>query len=129
MAEGPNDGVGDGQKAEENSAKLPEINLPMVVAPKLGAGEDDAMDDAAGEPAKETAAAPANATRFLVLAASVAFAAAFGSFVGSVSGSGFAHYLYSGEPASGVANTTDAMRDTKLELADLSALKMDLDTA
>jgi hypothetical protein len=129
MAEGPNDSAGEGEKPEGASAKLPELNLPMVVAPKLGAGEDETMDDAPGESADQSAApaAPIYSTRFLVLAASVAFAAAFGSFVGSVSGSGFAHYLSPGEPT--VASTSDAMRDTKLELADLSALKMDLDTA
>jgi hypothetical protein len=130
MAEGPNDSAGEGEKPESASAKLPEINLPMVVAPKLGTGEDEAMDEAPGEPADESAAAaaPAHSTRFLVLAASVAFAAAFGSFVGSVSGSGFAHYLSPGEPASAVANTADAVAGTKLD-ADLSAFKMDLDTA
>jgi hypothetical protein len=126
MAGGPdNDGDGEGEKAERAAAKLPEINLPMVVAPKLGAGEDEAMD----QPADETPAAPVHSTRFLMLAAAVAFAAAFGSFVGSVSGSGMARYLDPAEPAAGVANATDAMRELKLELADLSTIKADLDTA
>ena len=130
MAGGPdNAGDGEGEKAERAAAKLPEINLPMVVAPKLGAGEDEAMDQPAGEAADETPAAPVHSTRFLMLAAAVAFAAAFGSFVGSVSGSGMARYLYPVEPASGVANTTDAMRELKLELADLSTIKADLDNA
>ncbi len=64
-----------------------------------------------------------------MLAASVAFATAFGSFVGSVSGSGMARYLYPAEPAAGVANTTDVMRELKLELADISTIKADLDNA
>ena len=126
MAESADQG-GDGNKRE--TAKLPEINLPMVVAPKLGAGEDEAIDESVDADADETPAAAANSTRFLVLAASVAFAAAFGSFVGSVSGSGMARYLDPGEPAAGLANTTDAMRQLKLELTDLSTIKADLDTA
>jgi hypothetical protein len=126
MAESADQG-GDGNKRE--TAKLPEINLPMVVAPKLGAGDDEAIDESVDADADETPAAAANSTRFLVLAASVAFAAAFGSFVGSVSGSGMARYLDPGEPAAGLANTTDAMRQLKLELTDLSTIKADLDTA
>jgi len=126
MAENPDDRSGDSERAERKAAKLPEINLPMVVAPKLGAGEDDAVEEPAAGPA---APSRAHSTRFLVLAASVAFAAAFGSFVGSVSGSGMARYLYPVEPAPSVANTTDAMRELKLELADLSVIKTDLDTA
>jgi len=129
MAEGPNDSAGESQKPEGTSAKLPEINLPMVVAPKLGADEDEFAEETEEPEAVAAAAASASSTRFLVLAASVAFAAAFGSFVGSVSGSAFAHFLSPDEPTSGVASTSDAMRDTKLELAGLSALKMDLDTA
>jgi hypothetical protein len=131
MAQSPDNSAGDGEKAEPAAAKSHEINLPMVVAPKLGAGEDEAIDETAGETAAETAApaAPVNSTRFLVLAASVAFAAAFGSFVGSVSGSGLARFIYPAEPVSGVANTTDAMRDMNLELADLSAIRADVDSA
>ncbi len=138
MAENPGDSSGDSEQGRSDAdkphgSKAVTSNRPMVVAPKLGAGEDEAIDETAAESADETAApaAPANSnsTRFLVLAASVAFAAAFGSFVGSVSGSSFAHYVSPGEPAVGVANTADAMRDLKLELADLSSIKMDLDTA
>ena len=128
MAEGP-DNAGDGDKAERRATMLPEINLPMVVAPKLGTGEDEALDESAGEAADETPAAPVHSTRFLMLAAAVAFAAAFGSFIGSVSGSGMARYLYPADPAAGLANTTDAMRELKLELADLSTIKADLDAA
>jgi hypothetical protein len=138
MAENPDDSSGDSEMARADAAnrdgsKAVSSNLPMVVAPKLGAGEDEIVDEdiieehadeAAGEPA---APAPhAYSSRFLMLAASVAFAAAFGSFVGSVSGSGMARYLYSPAPASGVEPTTDAMREMKLEL---SAIKTDFDTA
>jgi len=131
MAENPDDSSGDSEEARScadtpRGSKAVDSNLPMVIAPKLGAGEDDEV----AEPAVDSAVPPqAHSTRFLVLAASVAFAAAFGSFVGSVSGSGMARYLYPIEPAPGVANTTDAMRELKLELADLSTIKADLDNA
>jgi hypothetical protein len=138
MAENPGDSSGDNEMARVDAAgrdgsKAVSSNLPMVVAPKLGAGEDeivdeDVIDEHAAEAAEEPAASapPAHASRFLMLAASVAFAAAFGSFVGSVSGSGLARYLYSPAPASGVEPATDAMREMKL---DLSAIKTDFDTA
>jgi hypothetical protein len=131
MAENPDDSSGDSEEARSGAdqprgSKTVDSNLPMVIAPKLGAGEDDEVE----EPAADSAApSQAHSRRFLVLAASVAFAASFGSFVGSVSGSGMARYLYPVEPASGIANTTDAMRELKLELADLSTIKADLDNA
>ena len=113
----------------------PHDNLPMVVAPKLGAGEEEVddeidEDEMAGEP-EAPPAAPAPSSRFIVLAASVAFAAAFGSFVGSVSGSGLAHVLYPAAPAPAPAsskqNINDAVRALKLELT--NAIKADLDSA
>jgi hypothetical protein len=133
MAENPDSTAGDNEKALSGAAKPHESksvdsNLPMVIAPKLGAG-DEALDETVDEPAEEAAAssAPAHSTRFLVLAATVAFAAAFGSFIGSVSGSGLARFIYPGEP--GAANTVDAMREMKLDLAALSVIKSDLDSA
>src|SRR5271169_6016183 len=129
MAENSDAGASDNDKESakprESEASAMNANLPMVVAPKLGAGEDEVTEDAVAEDAAPPAT-PVHNTRFLMLAASVAFAA-FGSFVGSVSGSGMANYLYPAAPVSGVANTTDAMRELKLELADLSMIKADLD--
>ncbi len=105
-------------------------NLPMVLAPKLGAGEDDAFEDVS-EPAAETVAAspPPASSRFLLLAATVAFAASFGSFVGSVSGSGLVHYLSPAPPpaATESASASDTSHALKQELADLSAIKANLD--
>ena len=63
-----------------------------------------------------------------MLAASVAFAASFGSFIGSVSGSGLVRFLDPAAPGSSVQTTTDAVRETKLELAELSAIKTSLDS-
>src|SRR5580692_6773079 len=144
MAQSPDHNAGDGEKAESDASKpldskatdnkALDKNLPMVVAPKLGAGEDEAIDESLDEPADETAtpaapAAPAHSARFLMLAASVAFAAAFGSFVGAMSGSGLVRFIGPAEPAAGAANTVDAMREMKLDLAALSVIKSDLDTA
>ncbi len=133
MAESPDNSAGDGKKTDAETAQERAIkNLPMVLAPKLGAGEDepieepaDASADAAA--ASATAAAQVHSTRFLMLAGTVAFAAAFGSFVGSVSGTGMAHYVY--PPATSVEASADATREMKLELAELSTLKANLDTA
>jgi len=137
MAENPGDPAGDSEKARTDAAnhdgsEAVASNLPMVVAPKLGAGEEEeVIDEAPGESAEQTAAspAPAHSSRFLMLAASVAFAAAFGSFIGSVSGSGLVRFLSPApQPAASVGLTTDAMRDLKLELTELAAIKSNLDT-
>src|SRR5215469_9281896 len=83
-------------------------NLPMVLSPKLGAGEDETVEEPTEQPAEEAATAepsPTQSSRFLVLAATVAFIAAFSSFVGSVSGAGFAHFYYPTIAAAPVAQT------------------------
>ena len=108
-------------------------NLPMVLSPKLGAGEDDAIEEPTDKPAEETASAeaasPTQSSRFLVLAATVAFIAAFSSFVGSVSGAGFAHFYYPATAAAPVTQTSAAdgaaLQQMKSELA---ALKADVDS-
>jgi len=134
MAENPGDSADDNKKARADAASQngseAVSNLPMIVAPKLGAGEDEA-DETASAPAAETAApaADAHSSRFLLLAASVAFAAAFGSFVGSVSGSGLARLFYPAPPASSTQNVNEALRTMNLQLAELNAIKANLDTA
>jgi hypothetical protein len=105
-----------------NDAVAAHINLPAIVPPILA--------EQSGE--TKTAAPPARSKRFVMLAASVAFAAGFGSFVGSVSGSGLARFIYPPPappaPASGIENTIAAMREIKLEHAELAALKASLDS-
>jgi hypothetical protein len=135
------DNSADGEKSEPEAVKAHDSksidrNLPMVVAPKLGAGEDEAIDEAPAEPAEETVASamPAHSARFLMLAASVAFAATFGSFVGSVSGSGFVRYFYPMTPEAtteraSAESSGDALRAIKQQLAELSTIKANLDTA
>jgi hypothetical protein len=134
MAENPNDGAADNEKAQVSAANgngdEAVSNLPMVVAPKLGAGEDEPVDETAdAAAAAEAPASRAHSSRFLMLAGSVAFAAAFGSFIGSVSGSGLVRFLDPGAPAQAVQTTTaEAARQTRLELAELTAIKTNLDT-
>src|SRR5580692_4010357 len=134
MAENPDDSAADNEKARlgagDEGGSEAVSNLPMVLAPKLGAGEDEPVDEAAHDSATATAgaASPGHSSRFLMLAASVAFAAAFGSFIGSVSGSGLVRFLDPAAPNSSVQTTTDAARETKLELAELSAIKTSLDS-
>lgn len=130
MAETPDLAAEEGDTAA-NEAGAVRVNLPAVVAPKLGAAADQAENSAADEAEQiKTATAPARSKRFIALAASVAFAAGFASFVGSVSGSGLARFIYpSPAPASGVENTIAAIREIKLELAQVAALKSSLDSA
>ena len=138
MAQSPDNSTGDGEKIEPDKPhdnkgidKNSDKNLPMVLAPKLGAGEEEAFEEVS-EPAAETAAAasPSASSRFLLLAATVAFAASFGSFVGSVSGSSFVHYLSpAAAPQPASESTSDTLRTMKQELADLSAIKTNLDAA
>lgn len=136
MAENPDHSAGDSERARSDAAathdgsKAVGMNLPMVVAPKLGAGEDDVIDEHVEDAGDEEVARPSrtHSSRFLLLAGSVAFAAAFGSFVGSLSGSGLVRFLAPVAPAAGNQTTIDAMRQTKLELAELSAIKASLDS-
>ncbi|MFZ0610594.1 MAG: hypothetical protein WAM75_23255 [Xanthobacteraceae bacterium] len=141
MAENPSEPADDNDKARVDAASQSGSeavirNLPMVLAPKLGAGAEDVdeevVDETTGESTHE-AAAPAplqHSSRFLMLAASVAFAAAFGSFVGSLSGTGMVRFLSpAAQPAAaGVGLSTDAMREMKLELTELASIKSNLDT-
>jgi hypothetical protein len=133
MAEA-SDHAAEGGEVAANEAGADRINLPAVVAPQLSAAADQAENSAADEAEQtKTTAAPARSKRFVALAASVAFAAGFGSFIGSVSGSGLARFIYPPSlppaPTSGVDNTIAAMREIRLELAQLAALKSSLDSA
>ena len=133
MAETSDGAAGDNDTAATDAGAA-RINLPAVVAPQLTAAADDRETSAAEESAQtKTAAAPVRSKRFVMLAASVAFAAGFGSFVGSVSGLGLARFIYPPPsppaPTSGIENTIAAMREIKLEFAAVSALKASLDGA
>src|SRR5215472_289050 len=104
-------------------------NLPMVLSPKLGAGEDETVEEPAQaeeEPAAQAAAAssPSQSSRFLQLAATVAFIAAFSSFVGAVSGTAFVRFYSPRTASTPVAQTSAdaaALQQVKAELASLKA--------
>ena len=124
-----------------------EHKLPVVWSPKLNAGagiEDEFFDadpappppdDEAvyGEAAKEepsAAAAPAaqpRSWRFALLAATIALAAAVGSFVGSVTGAGVGRLMPEAAPITNTADAGSILRAVKSELAELSAMKSNLD--
>jgi hypothetical protein len=128
---GDQPGAGTAKASDHPSAESrPHDNLPMVVSPKLGAGNEEVEEDETLDEHPHVGASSANAPsmRFVVLAASVAFTAASGSFIGSVSGSGMAHYLFP-PPAAALAsqNVNEAMRAMKSELT--AAIKADFDKA
>ncbi len=124
-----------------------EHKLPVVWSPKLDAGagiEDEFFDaDAAppppndeavyGEAAKEepsATAAPATqprSWRFALLAATIALAAAVGSFVGSLTGAGIGRLVPEAAPITNTADAGSILRALKSELAELSAMKSNLD--
>jgi hypothetical protein len=138
MADDPDHAAAGDAATQEADASLV-INLPAVVTPNLDAknlgAKQDQVEDTSADAASSAAtpAAPARSRRFALLAASVAFAAAFGSFVGSVSGSGLARLLFPPPvppaPAIGVENTLAAMHEIKLQLANIAALKANLENA
>jgi hypothetical protein len=124
-----------------------EHKLPVIWSPKLDAGagiEDDFFDadpappppdDEAvyGEAAKEepsAAAAPSaqpRSWRFAMLAATIALAAAVGSFVGSLTGAGVERLVPQAAPSANTADASSILRAMKSELAELSAMKSNLD--
>jgi len=137
MSESSDHTARDGERAVNDAAEPTVVNLPVVMAPQLS-GADDELNDVEGEasedaaPTADEAAAPAPAAqaqsrRFLMLAATLTFAAAFGSFVGSVSGSGMVQFIYPPRPAPGAENTT--MQQIKAELAEIGAIKTSLENA
>jgi hypothetical protein len=109
--------------------------LPLPEAPKLAAGQSppdaEAPDDPPHEPAGDssTSAPRARVSRFALLAATIALAAAVGSLVGSLGASGIARLLPAGGAGSGTVDARSLLRATKLELAELSALKANVDSA
>src|SRR6202030_2766522 len=122
-----------------------EHKLPVVWSPKLdaGAGIEDEFFDADpappprddeavyGEAAKEEPSAAPSAQprswRFAMLAATIAVAAAVGSFVGSMTGAGVGRIMPEAAPITNTADAGSILRAVKSELAELSAMKSNLD--
>jgi hypothetical protein len=141
----PSSGPGEESKAAAGGST--EYKLPVVWSPKLDAGggiEDEFFDAdpappppddeaAYGEAAKEepsAATAPAaqpRSWRFALLAATIAVAAAVGSFVGSLTGAGVGRLMPEAAPSANTADANGILRALKSELAELSAMKSNLD--
>jgi hypothetical protein len=129
-----------GSPIAAEAATAVEKDLPVVEAPKLDASEvvtsllAKATNEVPKIPADEStgkASSPpvsARSLRFAPLAASVALAAALGSMVGSLSASGLVH-LWPGAAAKSKAAEANALQATKIELAELSALKSNFEGA
>jgi hypothetical protein len=129
-----------------SESKSSESHLPVVWSPKLDAHEatenecpqfdaEEAMSAQADQSADEEQAGAASgvesgrSSRFVLLAATIALAAGTGSFLGSLGASGVARLM---APVTGAArnvDASDATQATKLELAELTALKASLDSA
>jgi hypothetical protein len=161
MADSPDNSAGDGEKAEPEAIKAPageaagangekpvaeaahaaDSSLPMVEAPKLGAGEEavllseaEAMNEAPIAPAapagdEAAPAARARSSRFALLAAAIALAAGLGSFFGSLSASGIERLFAPAAPASGEEEFSATVQAMKAQFAALSAIKAHLDDA
>jgi hypothetical protein len=133
MTESPDHAAGDGEKPVNEAAESSTANLPVVAAPELSGADDgeeaEAQNEAQSEAEGEAVApaAGAHTHRFLMLAATLAFAAAFGSFVGSVSGSGLVQFIYPQRPAPGTENTIQALQEMKAELAQIGTIKASLE--
>jgi hypothetical protein len=138
---------GPGEESKAAAGGSTEHKLPVVWSPKLDAGggiEDEFFDAdpappppddeaAYGEAAKEepsAATAPAaqpRSWRFAQLAATIALAAAVGSFVGSLTGAGVGRLVPDAAPSTNTADAGNILRAVKSELAELSAMKSNLD--
>jgi hypothetical protein len=138
---------GPGEESQAAAGGSTEHKLPVIWSPKLdaGAGIEDEFFDADpappppddevvyGEAAKEepnAATAPAaqpRSWRFAQLAATIALAAAVGSFVGSLTGAGFGRLVPEAAPSATTADAGSILRAMKSELAELSAMKSNLD--
>ncbi|HLN38606.1 MAG TPA: hypothetical protein VK337_12550 [Xanthobacteraceae bacterium] len=136
-----------GEESQAAAGGSTEHKLPVVWSPKLDAGggiEDEFFDadpappppdDEAvyGEAAKEepsAAAAPAaqpRSWRFALLAATIAIAAAIGSFVGSLTGAGVGRLMPDAAPSANTADASSVLRALKSQVAELSAMKSNLD--
>jgi hypothetical protein len=143
----PSSGPGEESKAAAGDST--EHKLPVVWSPKLdvGGGIEDEFFDADpappppddeavyGEAAKEepsAAAAPSaqpRSWRFAMLAATIALAAAVGSFVGSLTGAGVGRLVPEAAPSTNTADAGSILRALKSELAELSAMKSNLDSS
>jgi hypothetical protein len=136
---------GPGEESQAAAGGSTEHKLPVVWSPKLDAGagiEDEFFDAAAPPPNDEAAydetakeepsptAAPSaqpRSWRFALLAATIALAAGVGSFAGSLSGGGFGRLMPEAAPSANTADADKILRALKSQVAELSAMKSNLD--
>jgi hypothetical protein len=138
---------GPGEESQAAAGGSTEHKLPVVWSPKLDAGggiEDEFFDAepappppddeaAYGEAAKEEPSVPAapaaqpRSWRFALLAATIAVAAAVGSFVGSLTGAGVGRLVPDAAPSANTADANSILRALKSEVAELTAMKSNLD--
>jgi hypothetical protein len=135
-----------GEESQAAAGGSTEHKLPVIWSPKLDAGasiEDEFFDaDAAPPPNDETAygetakeepsqaaapATPPRSWRFALLAATIALAAGVGSFVGSLTGAGVGRLVPEAAQSATTADAGSILRAMKSELAELSAMKSNLD--
>lgn len=142
-----------GESAEPAAGKAAaERDLPSVEAPKLAGDEDaggsdepsdygDAHGESVGalpalfgeqfeEAPSEAAADPQpRSFRFALLAATIACAAGIGALVGSLSAGGIGHRSIAMAPPPKTAEARDIVAALKAQVAELSSLKAQLDSA
>jgi hypothetical protein len=122
--------------ADSEESKSNEPKLPMVISPRLDGSDEDAASSFPGEDAAHAASAASagsehslsRSLRFALLAVSVGAAAAIGSFVGALSASSVIH-SWSASAEKSPAVMASARQTNKAELAELAALKSNLDGA
>jgi hypothetical protein len=136
---------GPGEESQAAAGGSTEHKLPVIWSPKLdaGAGIEDEFFDADVPPPNDEAAydeavkeepspsaapsAQPRSWRFALLAATIALAAGVGSFAGSLSGAGFGRLMPEAAPSTNMADAGSILRALKSELAELSAMKSNLD--
>ena len=146
MAKSSGKSAAKGEKLEAGTAKKSENDLPVVAAPKLATTEAvpeaevvKAEPSKADEPAPAATAIPSSAPtaaisttplpRFVLLAATVALVAAIGAFFGSVAALGVVRFFPADAALARTADVTNVSQAMKLELAELAAIKSNLDSA
>jgi len=124
--------MADSDEAKPNDGAPAEPSLPMVLSPRLdGSEETVGQDEQPGGAAKAAPASPplSRSYRFAALAASLAIAAALGSMVGALSATKLGREGGHSQTVSGNRADARTLQAIKAQLAELSALKVSLDSA
>ena len=115
--------------AAPDDGRPAESSLPVVQAPKLdGSDEDIGHESAGGSFRSARSSSRSRSLRFAMLAAALAVAAALGSMIGALSAAKLAN-LATVTTTGSVPADAHAAQTIKAQLAELSALKTNLETA